>query len=207
MYLDKYICGFGPTNTYVIGDEKEKVAAIIDPAEFREKILEDLKRHGLILKYILITHGHCDHIGAVKEFKELTGAEIVIHQGDVEMLKDSRINMSANYPMEEISFSPDKIVKDGDVIDLGGLEVKVIHTPGHTKGGVCFHVKGKLFSGDTLFAGSIGRTDLYGGSTNTLINSIKSKLMDLDGNTKVFPGHGESTNIKTEKRINPFINR
>jgi hydroxyacylglutathione hydrolase len=191
------------TNTYLVWDETSKDALIIDPADKSELLLQEIK--GLNLKYIVNTHGHGDHIGGNKFFKENTQAQLAIHEQDAPMLVDPRQNLSTHWGAQLISLSADIKLKEGDSLQLGEKKVTVIHTPGHSKGGICLLVEDLLFCGDTLFTGSIGRTDLPGGDYATLINAIKSKLLILDGKTKVFPGHGPDTTIEAEKVGNHFV--
>ncbi|MDA8236162.1 MAG: MBL fold metallo-hydrolase [Clostridia bacterium] len=192
-------------NCYIIGCDQTKEAAVIDPGEDAKVILSQLNKEGLKLKYIINTHGHIDHIGANDEVKDTTGAQIIIHELDAEMLTNPRKNLS-NFVGALNSFkAADKTVKDGDVIQVGNLELEVIHTPGHTIGGICLRHGNLVWTGDTLFQGSIGRSDFPGGNHDTLINSIKKKLTVLPDDTQVFPGHGPSSNIGEEKRSNPFL--
>lgn len=192
-------------NCYILGCEETKSAAVIDPGDEADKILMALSENKLTVKYILNTHGHFDHVGANKRLKEVTGAELVIHPDDVAMLES--VNMAAaSFGMSvENSPKPDLTVNDGDTITFGNITLKVIHTPGHSPGGVSFHTDGVVFVGDTLFAGSIGRTDFPGGDFNTLIASIKNRLLVLDDDTKALTGHGPATTIGQEKQTNPFL--
>ncbi len=191
------------TNTYLVWDEFSKEAMIIDPADKSQTLLDAVK--GLNLKYIVNTHGHGDHIGGNKFLKENTQAKLAIHELDASMLNDSNQNLSTHWGAQLVSASADIKLKDGDSLQLGNKKIAVIHTPGHSRGGICLLVEDLLFCGDTLFAGSIGRTDLPGGDYATLINAIKTKLLILNGNTKVFPGHGPGTTIEDEKIGNPFV--
>ena len=191
------------TNTYLVWDESSKEAMIIDPANAADMLLDEISE--LNLKYIVNTHGHGDHIGGNKFLKENTQAKLAIHELDAQMLIDPRQNLSTHWGAQLISPAADIILQDGDFLQLGEYKFKIIHTPGHSRGGICLLVDNLLFCGDTLFAGSIGRTDLPGGDYATLINSIKSQLFALSGNTKVFPGHGPETTIEDEKIGNPFV--
>ena len=191
------------TNTYLVWDEFSKEAMIIDPADKSQTLLDAVK--GLNLKYIVNTHGHGDHIGGNKFLKENTQAKLAIHELDASMLNDPNQNLSTHWGAQLVSASADIKLKDGDSLQLGNKKIAVIHTPGHSRGGICLLVEDLLFCGDTLFAGSIGRTDLPGGDYATLINAIKTKLLILNGNTKVFPGHGPDTTIEDEKIGNPFV--
>jgi glyoxylase-like metal-dependent hydrolase (beta-lactamase superfamily II) len=192
-------------NCYVLGCEKTKDAVVIDPGDETSRILLALADAKLKLKYILNTHGHFDHVGGNKAMKAATGADILIHPSDAPMLQHLTMT-SAMFGLHVDNSPPaDRLIKDGDEIQFGEFTVKVIHTPGHTPGGVTFQIGKRLFAGDTLFAGSIGRTDLPGGHFNTLISSIKDKLFTFDDDTEVYTGHGPETTIGNEKRYNPFL--
>ncbi len=206
MFLKRLVTGVLDVNTYIIGCPQTHEGAIIDPGGNEEEILDTVHDEGLSVKYIINTHGHLDHSVGNKYIKEKTGAPIIIHCEDAIMLiipQDPLLSIM----LHEYSMVPADIqVNEGDIIEVGNIALKVIHTPGHTPGGMCLLTENIIFTGDTLFSGSIGRTDLVGGSYKTLIQSIKEKLMVLDGNLKVLPGHGESTSIKHERQSNPFFN-
>ena len=159
----------------------------------------------LKVKYIINTHGHFDHVGANRKLKDATGADLLIHSLDVPMLGHLSASASAWGLHAEDSPPPDRTVKDGDEIKIGNITLKVIHTPGHSPGGICLYSDGCVFVGDTLFAGSIGRTDFPGGDFDTLISSIRKKLFILGDDVRVFTGHGPETTIGEEKRHNPFV--
>ena len=192
-----------PTNCYIVEDEDTKETMVIDPGGEPSKILEMLNILEAKVKYIYLTHCHADHIGAVTEIKNKKGGKILIHRDDADGLNDENINLSECINMGEIELEPDSRVDDGDLIHVGNLEFKVIHTPGHTKGGTSLfsEQEGLLFSGDTLFRGTWGRTDLPTSSFEAIINSITKKLLILPEETIVYPGHGKSTVIKEEKPI------
>lgn len=192
-----------PTNCYIVEDEDTKETMVIDPGGEHSKILEMLNILEAKVKYIYLTHCHADHIGAVTEIKNKKGGKILIHRDDADGLNDENINLSECINMGEIELEPDSRVDDGDLIHVGNLEFKVIHTPGHTKGGTSLfsEQEGLLFSGDTLFRGTWGRTDLPTSSFEAIINSITKKLLILPEETIVYPGHGKSTVIKEEKPI------
>jgi glyoxylase-like metal-dependent hydrolase (beta-lactamase superfamily II) len=192
-------------NCFVLGCEKSKEATVIDPGDETDRILMSLAESSLTLKFILNTHGHFDHVGGNKKLKESTGADILIHPLDVPMLEHLPGAASAWGLKVDESPPPDKTVDDGDVITFGEIELTVIHTPGHSPGGISFHSNGYVFVGDTLFAGSIGRTDFPGGDFQTLKDSIQKKLFRLDDDVRVFTGHGPETTIGNEKRYNPFV--
>lgn len=184
---------------YIIIDEKTREGAIIDPggSEFKlERIIKDLDFKP---KFILLTHAHMDHVGGVEYLSKLLKVPFYMHENEEYYV------MNDNTVFGNIR-KADGFLKEGTKLNIGDLEIKVIHTPGHTQGGVCFFVDGKLFAGDTLFQGSVGRADFPGGDMNALVNSIKDKLLILGDNVEVYPGHGPKTTIGFEKKINPFLN-
>jgi len=192
-------------NCFILGCESTKEAVVIDPGDDADRILMELAKAELRVKVLINTHGHFDHVGANKQMKEATGADIAIHPEDEPMLEElSRSAMMFGLSAEN-SPPADRVLNQDDEISFGDITLKVIHTPGHSRGGICLYTKGHLFAGDTLFAGSIGRTDLPGGDYDTLISSIKEKLLMLDDDTIVYTGHGPETTIGKEKQINPFI--
>ncbi len=188
------------TNCYIVQDEKTKETIVIDPAGEVEKIIEMLNILQANLKYIYITHCHGDHIGALKDLKEQKGGKILIHRFDAEGLYNNEISLTDYIGIEEIHLEADSRVDDGDIIHIGNIEFKVIHTPGHTIGGSCLYCaqENLLFSGDTLFHGAWGRTDLPTSNFTDIIGSITNKLLVLPEDTIVYPGHGKSTMIKEE---------
>lgn len=192
-----------PTNCYIIADEESKEAMVIDPAGDVDNICNMLEILEAKLKYIYLTHCHADHIMGVVELKKRCGGKILIHRDDSEGLNDPDINLSPYIVSEEIELEADSILDDGDLIHLGNLEFKVIHTPGHTKGGSSLYCEKEkcLFSGDTIFRGTWGRTDLPTSSRVEIMDSIVNKLMKLPDETIVYPGHGMMTMIKDEKPI------
>ncbi len=192
-------------NCYIIGCEETKEAAVIDPGADSARILTTLAENKLTAKYLINTHGHFDHVGANKKMKEATGAEILIHAEDEPMLGQLSTTASAFGLSAENSPSADRLLAEGDSITFGTITLKVIHTPGHTLGGISLDAGDCIFVGDTLFAGSIGRTDLPGGDYGTLIASVRDKLFNLADSVKVYCGHGPSTTIGNEKRFNPFV--
>ena len=193
-------------NCYLYACPETKKAVIIDPGADGKQIYRWVLEKGVKVDYILITHGHVDHIGAVDELRELLGNVIVgIHTGDAGMLTDGKKNLSSYFGPGLVQKKADILLQDGQELMIGNQRLKVISTPGHSPGGVCFLCTEGLFSGDTLFAGSIGRTDFPGGSLDQLLAGVKQKLLVLPEETRVFPGHGEETSIGEEKRDNPFL--
>lgn len=205
MIIKKLEVGPIMANCFIVGCESTKEAVVIDPGDDADRILMTLAKSELKVKYLINTHGHFDHVGANKRMKEVTGAQLAVHPDDEPMYKElSRSAMMFGLSAEN-SPPADIHLKDGDEISFGTITLKVIHTPGHSRGGICLYTKGRLFAGDTLFAGSIGRTDLNGGDYDTLISSIKEKLLVLEPDTIVYTGHGPETTIGNEKRMNPFL--
>ncbi len=192
-------------NCYVVGCEETKEAAVIDPGGDVEKILDYLKNHGLTLKYVINTHGHIDHIAGNDKLRDATGAKLLIHEQDAPMMEDTKLNLSS-FMGFSVKFKPaDRLLTDGDTVEFGNVKLNVLHTPGHTRGGICLAADGAVFTGDTLFNGSIGRTDFPGGDFDSIINSIKNKLMSLPDDTAVYPGHMGHSNIAYERKNNPFL--
>ncbi len=188
MTIDVILTGVIRENCYIVRDDSG-IAAVIDPGDNAQKIIRHIADNGLQVQWILITHGHFDHIGAVAKVKEQTGAQVAIHAADSAALR----------------FVPDRLVKDGDIVCCGDLQFEVIETPGHTPGGVCYRCDDALFTGDTLFYESIGRTDLGGGNFADLRQSLR-KLRDLPcDDLAVYPGHMQSTTLRHERVHNPFI--
>lgn len=192
-------------NCHILGCEETLEAAVIDPGDEPDRILTALAESSLTAKLIINTHGHFDHVSANKRLKEVTGAPILIHFLDAPMLDQLSSSAAAWGFTADNSPKPDKELNDGDEVVFGHTTLKVIHTPGHTPGGISLYAPDFVFVGDTLFAGSIGRTDFPGGSFETLKESIRKKLFGLGDHVKVYTGHGPSTTIGEERRANPFV--
>lgn len=192
-----------PTNCYIIFDEISKETMVIDPAGEVPKIEELIKILGGNLKYIYLTHCHGDHIVGVSKLQQQCGGKILIHRFDSDGLNDPNINLSRIIDIPEITLEADSRIDDEDLLHLGNLQFKVIHTPGHTRGSTSLYCEeeGCLFSGDTIFKGTWGRTDLPTSSIEEIMDSIMKKLLNLPEETIVYPGHGRTTKIKDEKTI------
>jgi hydroxyacylglutathione hydrolase len=216
-------------NCHIIGDPKTREALVIDPGGDAGKILEIIERYKLQVRAIVITHTHIDHVGALQRIHQATGAPVRMHPDDLELYRmlDVQAGWLGWKTPEKVQV--DELLREGDAIRWGDFEARVMHTPGHTQGSVCLYMPsdmpkerdgagvvklaghvperapGRLFAGDTLFAGSIGRTDLWGGSFETIIRSLKGKVLELPDDTIVYPGHGEITTIGQERETNPFL--
>lgn len=194
------------TNCYILYHENSKEAVIFDPADEPERIVAEIEALGAVPAAILLTHGHFDHILAAQAVRERYKIPLYAHEEETEILADSGSNLSGQFG-SGVSLSPDRTVKDGQELTVGGFTFRILHTPGHTRGSVCYYMEQEklLFSGDTLFAGSIGRTDFPTGSSGVLIRSLKEKIRCLPDDVVVYPGHGEQTDIGYEKKTNPFL--
>ena len=206
MRMSKLVVGPVATNCYIVSDENTKEAFIIDPGAEPERIIDKVKEIGVSVKAILLTHGHFDHISAVNELKREFGVDVYIGQEDADLMADMELNVSYMFGMPYAARA-DKILRDGDMLEIAGFSIKVLFTPGHTKGGVCYYFEKEnvAFSGDTLFQQSVGRTDFPTGSARVLSESIKNKLMVLPEDLQLFPGHGDSTTVGYEKKYNMFL--
>ncbi len=205
MIFHRFILGDYVTNCYLIADDETKNGILFDAPADSEKILDYAEKNGINIKYICLTHAHFDHILALNELKEKTGAEFMLHEKEEKYLTDPSLNFIDKVAPETTIPKPDRLLRDGDTIVLDNLTFKVIHTPGHTEGGVCYLIDNVLISGDTLFSGSIGRYDFPLGSLEDELRSIKEKLLVLDDETKVYPGHGFSTTIGKQRKENPCL--
>ncbi len=199
MIIKAIPAGIYDANCYILIDEKTREGAIIDPGGDELKLERIIKDLDFKPKFILLTHAHMDHVGGVEYLSKLLKIPFYMHENEEHYIEND------NTVFGNIR-KADGFLKEDTKLNIGNLDIKVIHTPGHTQGGVCFLVDGKLFSGDTLFQCSIGRTDFPGGDMNTILNSIKDKLLILGDEVEVYPGHGPKTTIGFEKKINPFLN-
>ena len=210
MIIESFPVGLLQCNCTVLGDPVSRQAIVVDPGDEVDKVLAVLRRHGLACRAILNTHTHIDHVGANQALRDATGAKLMLHEADLPLYDNLR--MQAEW-MGGMVIAPararvDEHVHQGDVVKAGALAALVLHTPGHTPGSICFHLTGEkplLLAGDTLFAGSVGRTDLWGGDYGQEIASIRERLLGLDDATRVICGHGPETTIGNERRRNPFL--
>lgn len=208
MLLERIVVGPLGVNSFILGDKQSNEGVVVDPGADCDRILAAVKRFGLTVKYVINTHGHFDHIGCNRAVVEATGAQLLIHEKDVPLLSLAK-RSGQMYGLEvEDSPAPSAFLTDGLRLEFGRRSIEILHTPGHTQGGCCLLLRNEqlLITGDTLFADSIGRTDLPGGSHDQLITSIKTKLMPLPDEMVVWPGHGPSSTIGRERRMNPYIN-
>jgi hydroxyacylglutathione hydrolase len=196
------------TNCYIVGDSETKEAAVIDPGGHVGAIRSALDRKGLTCKWIMNTHTHFDHVGGNKALKEATGAELLVHADEADWLKSIGKQSLMFGISTDNSPPPDRTIDEGDILKVGSLRLKVLHTPGHSPGSISIVIEGekKILVGDLVFAGSIGRTDLVGGSFETLVEMVKTKIFAHSDDTKLYPGHGPATTVGREKKSNPFLN-
>lgn len=207
VHIKTLVLGDMQANCYIVKGSESKEVIVIDPGD-QFNIIEDyLNTNGLKCKRILLTHGHFDHISVANELRSLTQAKICIHEKEADFLCDPNLNLSSYVGKEKVSFKADYLLKDEEEFHEAGLFWRVLYTPGHTQGGVCYFLKdeGILFSGDTLFYESVGRSDFPTGNQQTLIQSIYNRLMILDDSIEVYTGHGRPTTIGHERQYNPFL--
>lgn len=206
MKVERFLTGIISTNCYLAINEETKQTVVIDPASSSPSLMNHIEAEGLKVEAILLTHGHFDHIMGIDGFLKKYDVPVYVHEDDKEMMNDPQLNQSSTYTAG-YTFSGAECIRDGQVLHLAGNDFEVFHTPGHTPGCCCFYVReeGVLFSGDTLFAKSVGRTDFPGSSTSALIRSIREKLLPLPDETRVYPGHMGETAIGHEREHNPYI--
>ena len=205
MILNKFTLGMFASNCYILGSKESKECIIVDCGDKSQEVVDYIKSNNLIVKYIINTHGHLDHIMGNNLLKKEFNAPLCIHSLDEKMLSNPLLNGSSFYSCDFISEKADILLKDADSIQIENLKLIVMHTPGHSEGSICLLSDNYVLTGDTLFQLGIGRTDLPGGSENEILNSIKNKLFQLDNKMKVYPGHGNPTTIGYEKQNNPFF--
>jgi hydroxyacylglutathione hydrolase len=205
LIIKRLVVGSLSANCYVVGSEATREGLVIDPGGNAEDIFKAIADAGLDIKIIVLTHGHSDHIAALYDIQDRTGAEVAIHSDDADFLQ----GRGAFSTMFGISYKtpepPDRLLDDGDKINIGGLPFTVVHTPGHTPGSICLLTDDKVFTGDTLLHHGIGTTLMPGSSRRQLIDSIHTRLMVLPDNTIIYPGHGRETTIGTERKGNPYL--
>lgn len=207
MKIKTLIVGPIETNCYIAYCPETKEGVVIDPGDEGDRIVNTIDQLGIKVNYIINTHGHHDHIKGNKKVKDATGAKVLIHTNDAPMLVDPTKNLSHFTGEKTHEPGADKELSDGDIISFGNISLKVLHTPGHTPGCISLlcTTENICFTGDTLFYGSVGRTDLPGGDYKTLMNSLKDKLVNLSNEVRVYPGHGPYSTIGDEKKINPYL--
>lgn len=207
MEIKRIVAGPLEVNTYLLVDGEQRRGAVIDPGTATRELLQavaDAQRDGVVFTHILLTHGHFDHVGGVEKVKQLTGAQVAIHSGDAPMLTEPQLNLSQGFGFSVRAVPADLLLEDGQTLTVGGTTLRVLHTPGHSPGGVCYVMNHHIFSGDTLFCRSVGRTDFPGSYAPDLRASLQ-KLRALEENAVVHPGHGPQTTLDEEKAENPYL--
>lgn len=206
MRINKLVVGPVTTNCYIVSNENTKEAIIIDPGAEPDRIMRKVEEEGVLVKAILLTHGHFDHVMAVNELKNRCHAKVYVGEEDADLMENPDENVSAMFGQPYIARA-DETLRDGEQLQMAGFSIEVLHTPGHTKGGVCYYFKdeGVLFCGDTVFFQSVGRTDFPTGNSRILSESIQNKIFSLPDDVQLFTGHGESTTVGYEKKYNLFF--
>ena len=206
MKVEKFVTGIISTNCYLAINEETKQAVVIDPAACPSYLMSHIKSEGLNVEAILLTHGHFDHIMGIDGFLSEFDVPVYVHEDDADAMEDPVLNQSSTYT-SGYTFGKARYLRDRQTLELAGYTFQVIHTPGHTKGGCCYYVASEdvLFSGDTLFQNSVGRTDFVNSSTSDLVHSVREKLFLLPDDTIVYPGHMGETKIGHEKKYNPYV--
>ena len=207
MKIENFVLGPVGTNCYIVSNEETKECFLVDMAACPPELVSHIKNSGLTVKAVLLTHGHFDHIMGLDRFLEEFPAPVYACAAEKELLESPQLNSSSGMLGQPYTFHGAQYVKDGDLLDIAGMKIQVIQTPGHTIGGCCYYIADEqtLFSGDTLFRASIGRTDLPTGSMGALVRSVKEKILVLPDETRVYPGHMEGTTVGYEKKYNPFL--
>ena len=207
MILELVVVGPLAVNCCIIGCEKTKIGAIIDPGDETAVITKAVEELGLDIKYILLTHGHVDHLAEVQRLKDKFNAEFLMHEADSFLVQRASTQAGMYGLSNPGNPEPNRYLSEGDTISVGELKIEIFHTPGHSPGSITYFVEDKLFVGDLIFAGSIGRTDLPGGNYEQLIQSVETKIFTKPDKAEIYPGHGPSTTVGGEKATNPFFNR
>ena len=195
-------------NCSMVGDEATGEAVVIDPGDDIERVQEILARHGLRARYIVATHAHIDHVAGIEKLQRASGAAVLLHEGDLPLYQNLAMQAAWLGVRPPGTVEVDQFLREGDALRWGSLQLEVLHTPGHSPGSLSLHLTGehgRIFSGDTLFQGRIGRTDLWGGSFDQILRSIQNTLLRFPDDTPVFPGHGPATTIGEEREYNPFL--
>ena len=205
MRIEQVVVGVVATNCYVVADEDERVGAILDPGDEPERIMTVVDRMGIDVVYLINTHGHVDHIGANQAVKSKADVPLMIHSADAEMLISPSMNLSTLMGIEVVSPPADRVLEEGDTLMFGDVRLEVVHTPGHSPGSICLFGDGVVFSGDTLFFDSIGRTDFPGSSYGDIISSIREVLVPLSDDITLYPGHGPCGKMGEIRMVNPFL--
>ncbi len=204
MLLHTLVVGFD-VNCYIVGSEQQNEAVVIDPGAESRRIFDVIEERQYAVRAILLTHGHFDHTGAAAELSELTGAKIFAHREEIELIEDPALNLSGMFGAARGFGAPIEPLSDGQIVEVGEMRLKVIHTPGHTPGGISLVAGEGVFCGDLVFAGSVGRTDLPGGSWEVMASTLRNKILSLPDRLALYPGHGRATSVGAERSHNPYL--